>query len=151
MGDVLSSPEIARLGTFMSARREELALTKEQVAERGGPSPKSFTRIERGLKPRPTGTTLAKIDQGLDWALGSAAAVLAGGAPSVKPAYTQADIERHARLVAELQRTGVTSVAARGIKPEADGTQFGPDAVDALLELLERMPDGPRRSDRPSS
>ncbi|MFF0818064.1 helix-turn-helix domain-containing protein [Rhodococcus sp. NPDC003318] len=151
MAEVLTSPEIARLGTFMSARRVELALTFEQVAERGGPSPKSFTRIVRGLKPRPTGTTLAKIDQGLGWAQGSAAAVLAGGTPSEKPAYSQEDLERHARLVAELQRTGVTSVAARGIKVEADGTQFGPDAVEALLELLSRMPDGSRRSDQPSS
>ncbi len=131
---------LLRLGTLVRKRREELGLNQDDVAERGGPSDKSQTRIERGQAPRPTAKTLAKIDLALEWTRGSAAAVLAGKAPTpVGATYTAEDIERHARLAAALERAGVTSVAARGVKRGPEGTSFTPEAIDELVQILNEL------------
>lgn len=134
---------LLRLGSIVRRRREELGLTQDQVTERGGPSDKSQTRIERGQLPRPTAKTLAKLDRALKWDQGSAAAVLVGRDPRpLNTVYTAEDLERHARLAAALQRAGVTSIAARGVKRGPDGTSFPPDAIDELVNILEGIDRG---------
>lgn len=133
---------LLRLGSEVRKRREELGLTQDDVVERGGPSDKSQTRIERGQAPRPTATTLAKLDTALEWTRGSAAAVLAGKSPTpANVAYTAEDVERHARLAAALQKAGVTSIAARGVKRGPDGTSFTPEAIDELVKILNDLPE----------
>lgn len=72
-------PNAEKLAAAIRARREELGLSLHRVAGKGGPTKPTQTRYERGEIPLGTQDgTLRKYDHALDWAPGSAAAILAG-------------------------------------------------------------------------
>jgi hypothetical protein len=90
MGDA----ERVRFGRVVHARREELGLTREDVAALGGPSDATQMRVEAGDGSVPRLATRNKFDAPLRWAAGSAARVWAGGEPShedVAPPVPSAD------------------------------------------------------------
>lgn len=72
----------------LQRRKVELGLTQEEVANRGGPSNATMTKLEKGLgvKVRTLASTLRKLEEALDWEPGSAIAGLQGGRP--KPLRT---------------------------------------------------------------
>ncbi|MGB3676806.1 MAG: hypothetical protein WA988_20445 [Candidatus Nanopelagicales bacterium] len=88
-------PRLRRFGAIVAARRRLLGLTRDQVREAGGPSDTRLASIEEGTGPTPSGSTLAKLDNALEWVLGSAARTLSGGEPTaLNPAPAGADTAR---------------------------------------------------------
>ncbi|OMC08579.1 helix-turn-helix domain-containing protein [Mycolicibacterium fortuitum] len=78
-----------RLGRYVRAARGPRA--QAEIAANGGPSDETISKIEQG-RWRPTRSvqkTLEKLESGLDWAPGSANAILSGGEPTeLHPAPT---------------------------------------------------------------
>ncbi|WP_336794296.1 helix-turn-helix transcriptional regulator [Gordonia malaquae] len=60
------------LGNAVRARREELGLTYQQIAEQGGPSSPTMLTIEQGRRGKLRPATLAKLDRVLGWEPGTA-------------------------------------------------------------------------------
>lgn len=138
----MDSAKLRRFGKIVRSRRLALGLTQSQVTEKGGPSDKRQTQIENGTPPAPSLTTLAKVDMGLRWKPGSAAAALNGGTPTPVEAavYTAEDLDRHARLTVALERAGVRAVGARGAHRVEGGTVFSADAIEELIAVLDALP-----------
>ncbi|AHK35458.1 hypothetical protein OPAG_08329 [Rhodococcus opacus PD630] len=138
----MDEANLKRFGAIVRSRRLALGLKQDQVAEAGGPSDKRQTKIEHGAPPAPSLTTLAKVDKGLQWAAGSAAATLNGGHPTPleEPTYTQEEVDRRVALEMALQRAGVKRVAARGAHKNAAGSGLSPEVVDQLIDLLNSLP-----------
>jgi transcriptional regulator with XRE-family HTH domain len=76
------TPRLRRLGAIVAARRQLLGMTRDQVREAGGPSDTRLASIEDGAGPKPSASTLAKLDNALEWVPGSAARTLSGGDPT---------------------------------------------------------------------
>lgn len=64
------------LALSVKARRRELRLTQQQLAERGGPSAKTVFAIEGNESAALRPSTLARLDRALDWKSGTAAGIL---------------------------------------------------------------------------
>lgn len=75
-----------RLARYVRERREELGLTQEEVATRGGPSTATLRLIENAAGAAYKAKSLRQLEDGLGWARGSAIAVLGGGVPSLATA-----------------------------------------------------------------
>jgi len=89
--------DVKRLARHVRERREQLGLSQEEVANRGGPSDTTLGKIENGLGSFAR-QTLEKLDVGLDWRVGSARRVLEGGDPQLAdPADVAQDAETMAR------------------------------------------------------
>ncbi|MFE3229291.1 hypothetical protein [Nocardia sp. NPDC059228] len=78
----MTDRNIARLGQLAHQRRLELGLSQAKVAEAGGPSDTTQTALEAGALSKVRPATLRKLDIGLQWAPGSAAAILRGEEPA---------------------------------------------------------------------
>lgn len=78
----MTDRDIARLGQFALERRLGLGLSQAKVAEAGGPSDTTLGQLESGTLTAVRPATLAKLDTGLRWVSGSAAATLQGGSPT---------------------------------------------------------------------
>lgn len=89
----MTDRNIARLGQLALHRRLELGLSQASVAKAGGPSDTTLTSLEAGALSKVRPATLSKLDAGLRWIPGSAAAVLRGEDPSPLPEYESP--ERH--------------------------------------------------------
>jgi transcriptional regulator with XRE-family HTH domain len=72
---------LKKFGAAVLHRRHELQLNQLEVAQRGGPSTSTLTKIEAGLPPVPSSKTLRKLDDGLGWVGGSAYRLLHQGEP----------------------------------------------------------------------
>lgn len=135
---------LVRLGDAVRRRRTELGLSQRGVAERGGPSVRSLNKIEQGEPPRPTGSTMSKLDVALDWLPRTAASVLAG-VPLPEPkssdaVYTAEDLELHTRLARALDNAGVSGVQTRSLTlPPAGRQTNGAETLLALIEYLESL------------
>lgn len=142
----MDSAKLRRFGKIVRSRRQALGLTQNQVQSVGGPSDKRQTQIENGAPPAPSLTTLAKVDAGLRWRPGSAAATLNGGNPTLidEAVYSAEDLERHTRLTLALERAGVRAVAARGAQRVEGGTVFSADAIEELIAVLDALPPSAR-------
>jgi transcriptional regulator with XRE-family HTH domain len=139
--------DLVRFGQIVRARRIELGLTQAKVTANGGPSDRRQTRIERGYGPAPSVDTLDKVDRGLQWAPGSAAAVLRGADPTPvdEVSYSAEDVQRRVALEVALDRAGVRQVAARDHTPRAnDDYRLAPEVVDQLISLLNSLPPSAR-------
>lgn len=67
------SSHAEQFGRAVSARREALGLTHDEVRDRGGPSSPTLTKIEREGGPDTVGdSTFKKLDKALKWERGSA-------------------------------------------------------------------------------
>lgn len=91
------SQVLVRLGQIVRARREELDLRQDELADRGGPSTTTMTKIENGTG-EPAPVTLRKLDVGLRWERGSARRVLRGGDPTPLAAPSETEDARPAGL-----------------------------------------------------
>lgn len=60
-------------GHALRQRRDELGLTKEAVADRGGPRSTTLSKLESNLVTSPRPTTFQALDQALSWPAGTAA------------------------------------------------------------------------------
>jgi transcriptional regulator with XRE-family HTH domain len=85
----MPSPDYARLGRYVRERREQLGLTQEEVAGRGGPSTATLRLIENvtgtGYRPK----SLRQLADALRWTADSPHAVLYGGEPKERDAASQ--------------------------------------------------------------
>lgn len=92
------------LGETVLERRQDLRLSKEEAARRGGMSVKTWTSVENGKEVRPT--TYVGVEDALAWKRGSVSAVLDGGdATPMEPVTEDEPIEvEHAARVLELVR-----------------------------------------------
>lgn len=149
----MDEAKLKRFGKTVRDRRLELGLTQDDVTERGGPSDKRQTKIEKGQTPVPSVTTLRNLDVALEWELGSAAATLRGGSPTIakkrQGMYTSREVERRVALELALARHGIDRAAARHHAPgPGGGLQLGAKTVDQLIEVLNSIP-GP--AEAPSS
>lgn len=85
---------MARLAQAIADRRRALGRSQIGVWRSGGPSNSTLTRLENGEGDPPSPSTLRKLDKGLDWVPGSAAAVLNGGSPtSLTPLFIDRNAE----------------------------------------------------------
>jgi hypothetical protein len=71
-----------RFGREIHARRKELGLTRDAVAALGGPSAVTQMRVENAEGSIPHVRTRNKFDAPMQWTVGSAARLWAGGEPS---------------------------------------------------------------------
>lgn len=70
----------ASLASIVKTRREAMALSRKQVAARGGPSDYTVARIERGETGPYRPKTFVQLEKGLSWGPGAPDRVLAGEA-----------------------------------------------------------------------
>ncbi|MGW4719681.1 hypothetical protein [Nocardia sp. NPDC004260] len=124
-----------RFGQIVKNRRLKLGLTQDQVHELGGPSDRRQTFIETNTGPRPSITTLAKLDRPLRWEPGSAVRTWNGGDPR-EAAYESLDVELLKDLEGALDRHEVYRLAARRLRLGPEGSQIDAGAVNLLLHLL---------------
>jgi transcriptional regulator with XRE-family HTH domain len=75
------SSDLAVLGVAVRTARQWAGLTIEEAARRGGLSPVTWARVEKGAAVR--GLTYAAIERALGWASGAVDAVLAGAEPVI--------------------------------------------------------------------
>jgi hypothetical protein len=79
--------DLERFARIVYERRIALGLTQQEIADAGGPTDTTMTKIENAeWKPGNRKTTLRKLDVGLQWETGSAQRVLAGGEPTPRDA-----------------------------------------------------------------
>lgn len=76
----LTDQDWAALGDRVRARRSQLRISQEEVAERGGPSSKTVYAIERGTEATLRPSTLRRLDEALGWSDGTSEKILAGEA-----------------------------------------------------------------------
>lgn len=86
----------ARLDFYVSERLAVLHMTRAELARRGGPNRSTLHKSTTGSRSM-SPATLARLDEALGWAPGSARAVLDGGEP-VTPQHH--DASAHTVLVA---------------------------------------------------
>ena len=108
------------LGETVLERRQDLRLSKEEAARRGGMSVKTWTSVEEGKPVRPT--TYVGVEDALEWKRGSVSAVLDGGdAMPVEPPADDEQVEvEYAVRVLELVRA-----------------QYGDDVYRAAIARLD--------------
>ncbi|MGW2666101.1 hypothetical protein ACWCW7_34540 [Nocardia tengchongensis] len=90
----MTDRNIARLGQLALNRRLELGLSQVTVAKAGGPSDTTLTSLEAGTLSKVRPATLSKLDAGLRWVPGSAAAILRGEDPTPLPEYENPEQRR---------------------------------------------------------
>lgn len=95
-----------RLGTHLRARREQLGLSRRDLATNTGVTMKKIQLAEEGWHPARWPKHLDAIATGLGWAPGSVQSILSGGAPVTAPAPTET---ARAELAAALQRVRETT------------------------------------------
>lgn len=112
-------------------RRQDLRLSKEEAARRGGMSVKTWTNVEDGRPVRDT--TYVGIEDSLEWERGSVAAILDGGDPvPLEPETPAEPIEvEYAARVLDLVRQ-----------------QYGEDVYRAAVARLDRNGSGSEGSRR---
>lgn len=121
-----------RLAGEVTARRTQLGLTAQQLAERAGVKLNSVTRVENASKPLPAQRTLDKLDQALGWQPGSSQRILGGGDPSLTPPDPQVPADQQiilrAGLPAEVEAALLAHMQSRRQDMEA--------ALEAEARLL---------------
>lgn len=122
------------LGETVLERRQDLRLSKEEAARRGGMSVKTWTSVENGKEVRPT--TYVGVESALEWKRGSVGAVLDGGdATPLEPPADDEPVEvEYAARVLELVRTQYGEEVYRAAIARLDGDRAGNDTPrrDAL-------------------
>lgn len=68
-----SPPSKLSFGDAIRQRRDELGLTKADVADKGGPAGTTLGKLEAGLIKRPRASTFLALDAALDWTAGTSA------------------------------------------------------------------------------
>ncbi|MEU8334726.1 helix-turn-helix domain-containing protein [Micromonospora tulbaghiae] len=102
-----------RLAEAVTARREQLGVTRRQLAIHAGISPHTLNVIEAGTPTNHRPEKTAKLEQGLRWLPGSIGAVLGGGQPTEMP---EPGREPSAHLLPE-----VRAVLDAGLPDEVEG------------------------------
>lgn len=113
----MPTDEAARLARYVKDRRLHLGLARQRAADLAGMSKDTWKRIEEGTGVRDM--SYVKLDPVLQWAPGSARAVLHGGEPIlVRPAEESGaeiaerpveDLDERAREVVQLAMLATTS------------------------------------------
>lgn len=96
----VASRDWARLARYARERRDELGLTQEEVAARGGPSTATLRIIENldrdnasqsSFRPK----SLRQLEDGLGWERGSALTIIAGGEPAARDSHSAGAARRY--------------------------------------------------------
>lgn len=135
-----------RLTARMDARRVALRLQWSEVAARAAMSTAHLRRIRNGESPL-TPLMEASLEDALQWAHGSIAAVLKGDEP-VEVAYVTGISSIGATSYAKAQRSEPADQSADGLEAALRelARRLSPDRVRAVLEEL-----APQRSDMPTA
>ncbi len=128
-----------RLGRAVRSDRQRQGLSRDQLAQQAGVSPKSIQSAEEGRVPRGRWPyTLDAIERGLGWASGSMQAILDGGMP------TPEDDPRSSEEPSGNTASGVKEVVERVSQVYELGrwaADMGadPDARDQFEKAAKRM------------
>lgn len=108
---------------IFTRRTDDLGMTQEELAEAAGLRPMTVSDYEKGKIPdRPQRRTLNGFDRALQWELGSSAAVLDGGEP------TLANV-----------RAKVLESRARNTPDGPDGTRWATVSFDDIADLATKI------------
>ncbi|MGW4126275.1 helix-turn-helix domain-containing protein [Nocardia sp. NPDC004711] len=119
---------VARLGTYIQARRHELGMSQIDLWKAGGPSNSTLTALESGSATSISTNTLRKLDHALGWEPGSGAKILAGG----EPEPSQASPPPTAEPVPDAADNG-------GYRVEADGSTSWSMSIPNKAPSLQSM------------
>lgn len=109
----MSERGVEALAAAVRQRRGTLRLAQGDLKALGGPGVVTVGQVERAAIASPQERTLAGLDKALGWVEGSAAAVLAGGEPTVAGRNPQAGAE----VLSQPVGLGLDA-AADGLTPE---------------------------------
>lgn len=133
-----------RLGQLMADRRRELRLTIVAAAAKAGFDRMTWSNAEKGLRLLAE-SNWAGVEQALDWAAGSVAAVFSGGDPKLKPAaqtITPDGIPSTSSVGEPRIVQGTASASLGGLRAEARGT-VEPYDLDKLVDEISQLHDLP--------
>lgn len=119
-----------RLGHYAQQRREQLGLTQQEVAARGGPSTATLRIIESGVEGSYRVKTLRQLDVGLGWAPGSSSAVLRGLEPTLAEQVT------YARPETVTARAVIPAPSTAAVPTPGEGESAGMAQVDAIRAAM---------------
>lgn len=102
-----------RLARHVRERREELGLTQEEVASRGGPSTATLRLIENNAGDSYRQKSLRQLEDALGWARGSVLAILAGEEPALRGGQPAAQRYADPTLQAIWELPGLTEEERR--------------------------------------
>ena len=122
----MSPPDYPRLGHYVRERRDELGLTQEEVATRGGPSTATLRLIEGGKGPF-RAKSLRQLADALHWTPESPRAILAGREP--------------AEVAGTRSTRAVQPELAADIEPPEPVSPAVADAIASLIALVTPMID----------
>ena len=126
------------LASAVKVRRQQLKIRNASaLQERGGPSPAVLTKIENASADAIHRNTFAKLDDALEWAPGSAEALLATGAPPTDASDTFVDLTIPRGSDAVL--LAIEALSQR-IDALARQTERLAQGQEALVELARRNP-----------
>ena len=120
-----------RLGRAVKLRRCRRGWSLAAVSAAGGPSHTTLLRIEQAQLDKLTEATLAKLDAGLHWTRGSAAAVIAGGDPTPEEVTAGTVIDTPGAI--SLSVDELTRLIAVSKQVHAGFDAVGPNPPDAVV------------------
>lgn len=129
-----SGPDPGRLAAAVRARRQARGWSQRHVAAAGGLGLPTVVGVERG-RTAPRAFTCARLDAGLAWPPGTAAAVLAGTADPPPPDTPSATVNT-ATPVPQMADGELGGIYERLVRIEAK--------LDALLALVAADRRGPQ-------
>ena len=109
------------VGERLRARRMDLRMTIEEVAEEGRTSPVSVSDLETGERSSYRLLTLAKVAGGLGWQADAIPTMLAGGEPQVITMKSEV-LETRVRLLEEQVAELIDRVEARPFLSPENGS-----------------------------
>lgn len=113
------------VGDRLRARRMELRMTIEEVAEKGDTSPVSVSNLEAGERTSYRLLTLSRVASGLGWQFDAIPTMLAGGEPRVITMPDQV-LEARVRTLEEQMADLAARIEARPyLIPEDDASPPG--------------------------
>jgi transcriptional regulator with XRE-family HTH domain len=124
------------LAKFVETRRTELALSRKQVADRGGPSDYTLARIERAEPGPYRPKTLVQLENGLDMRPGLAKRILDGTATDAELDERWGIADSEGRTRARFDKT--TGTATGEILP-AIGDSISVPRGDAVARLAVEL------------
>jgi hypothetical protein len=137
-----TAADLKRLGRFVSTRRAQLGISKDEAARRAKMSNVTWKRIQDGLPVRDT--TYGKVDPVLMWAPGTCLAIANGSTQEPLLSETVGEVRVTQLPDAEASLRTVVRDAVIATAPELTGTQIR-EIGDQVVEELRRrglLPDG---------
>ena len=132
---------IDRLIHFVETRLAQLNMSKQEVADRGGPGVDTLVKARRRkAQNTPAVGTLLRLDATLGWQPGSAAVVLLGGHPmSLTPRRNRAGLREKKHPLRPISEDEITERLTAQLRDELDRLAEDHAAVERRIDLIRRV------------